>query len=206
MTTNIESKKSAEPRDRTQSNATSSGTNGDVTAHAKQGLEAGERGADAAGATGDVSRIAGERGWGATLQGMRIMSAIQAHFAEASLDQSRRVLGTAFQVAETYRAATDRTANRVQALSNSWTHAGRGLQNWHQECLAQFHRSAEHLSAKQQDLSQCRSPAEFVKVQYDIYVGAINDLLRANAVLCDVVAKTAQDTATSLRDREAMTT
>jgi hypothetical protein len=205
MTTNIESKKSAEPRDRTQSNAASSGTNGEVTAHAKQGLEAGERRADAAGATGDVSGIAGERGWGATLQGMRTMSAIQAHFAEASLNQSRRIWGIAFQIAETYRMATDRTANRVQALSNSWASAGRGLQNWHQECLAQFHRSAEHLSAKQQDFSQCRSPAELVKVQHDIYVGAINDLLRANAVLFDVVAKTARDAATSLQDREAMT-
>jgi hypothetical protein len=205
MTTNIESKKSVEPRDRTQSNAASSGTHGEVPAGAKQGLEAGERRTDAAGATGDVARTAGQQGSGAALQGMRTMSAIQAHFAEASLDESRRVWGIAFQVAETYRAATDRTANRVQALTNSWTRAGLGLQNWHQECLAQFHRSAEHLSAKQQDLSQCRSPAEFVKVQHDIYVGAISDFLRANAVLCDVVAKTAQDTATSLRDREAMT-
>jgi hypothetical protein len=200
MTTNIESKKSAEPHDRTQSNAASSGTHGEVPAGAKQGLEAGERRTDAAGATGDVARTAGQQGSGAALQGMRTMSAIQAHFAEASLDESRRVWGIAFQAAETYRAATE-----VQALTNSWTRAGLGLQNWHQECLAQFHRSAEHLSAKQQDLSQCRSPAEFVKVQHDIYVGAISDFLRANAVLCDVVAKTAQDTATSLRDREAMT-
>jgi hypothetical protein len=206
MTTNIESKKSAEPRDRTQSNAASSGTNGEVTAHAKQGLEAAERRADAAGATGDVSGIAGERGWGAMLQGMRTMSAIQAHFAEASLNQSRRVWGIAFQVAETYRTATDRTANSVQTLSNSWASAGRGLQSWHQECLAQFRRSAEHLSAKQQDLSQCRSPTELVKVQHDICIRAINDLLVANVILCDVVAKSAKDTATSLRDREVMTT
>ena len=45
-----------------------------------------------------------------------------------------------------------------------------------------------------------------VKIQHDIYVGAINDLLRTNAVFFDVVTRTAQDTATSLRDREAMTT
>jgi hypothetical protein len=210
MTTNIESKKSAEPRDRTQSNATSSGTNGEVTGRAKQeGLEASEPGADAAartsGATGDAARMAGEQGWGAALQGVRTMTAIQAHFADASLDQGRRVLGIALRVAETYRAATDRTASRVQALTDSCTSAGRGLQNWHQECLAQFRRSAEHLSAKRQDFSQCRSPAEFVMVQHDIYVGAINNLLRANAVLFDVAAKTAQDTATSLRDREATT-
>jgi hypothetical protein len=114
-------------------------------------------------------------------------------------------LGIALRVADTYREATDRTADKVQALTDSCMNVGRGLQNWQQECLAQFRRSAEHLSAKQQDFSRRRSE-ELVKVQRDLYVGVIDSLLRANAVFFDAATKNAQDTATSLQEREAMDT
>jgi hypothetical protein len=114
-------------------------------------------------------------------------------------------LGIALRVADTYREATDRTADKVLALTDSCMNVGRGLQNWRQEYLAQFRRSAEHLSTKQQDFSRPRSE-ELVKVQRDVYVGVINSRLRANAVLFDVAAKNAQDTATSLQEREVIDT
>jgi hypothetical protein len=148
-------------------------------------------------------QVAGEQGWGAVLRGVRSLTEVQAHFAEAGLDQGRRVLDIALRLADTYREATERTTDRVQALTESCTNVGRGLQNWQQECLAQLRRSAEHLSAGSMDFSWCRSPAEFVKIQRDIYVGVINNLLQANAVFFDVAAKTAQDTTTSLQGREA---
>jgi hypothetical protein len=210
MTTNLESKKSAEPRDRTQSNAASGDATREITGRTKrEGLDAGEPVADAgvrtSGATGDASRIAKGHGWDALLRGMRAMTEIHAHFAEANLDQGRRVLGIALRVADTYREATDRGADKVQALAESCTNVGRGWLDWQQECLAQFHRSAEHLSSRQQDFSRCRSK-EFVKVQHDIYVGVINSLLGANAEFFDVASKNAQHTATSLQEREAMNT
>jgi hypothetical protein len=210
MTTNLESKKSAEPNDRTQSNAASGGTAWDATGRMGQaGLNGGEPGADAAvrtsSATAGVARIAGEPGWEAVVCGMRAMAEIQAHCAKASLDHGQRVLGTALQVVDMYREAVGLTAGSVQALTESCAHAGRGMQNWQQECFAQFRRSAAHLSATKQDFSWHRSSAEFVKVQRDIYVGAVNDLLRANTVFFDVAAKTAQTQATSLQEHAGMT-
>jgi hypothetical protein len=210
MTTNLESKKSTEPRDRTQSNPASGDAIREITGRTKrEGLDAGELVADAgvrtSGAAGDATRIAGEYGWEAMLRGVRAMTEIQAHAAGVNLDQGRRVLGIALRVADTYREATDRTADKVQALTDSCMNVGRGLQNWQQECLAQFRRSAEHLSAKQQDFSRRRSE-ELVKVQRDVYVGVIDSLLRANNVFFDAATKNAQDTATSLQEREAMDT
>jgi hypothetical protein len=209
MTTNLESKKSAEPRDSAQSNTASGGIGREATGHTKQESPgADEPRADTAmrtlGTTGDVAQLAGEQGWGAVLRGVRSLTDVQVHFAEANLDQGRRVLDIALRVTDTYREATERTADRVQALTDSCTNVGRRLQNWQQECLAQFLRSGEHLSASQTDFSRCRSPAEFVKIQRDIYVEAINHLFQANAVFFDVAAKTARDTATSLQGREAV--
>ena len=209
MTTNLESKKSAEPRDRAHSYTNSLRTGQEDMGLTKQeGLAAGDPSADTAmrapGTTGDTARVAGEQGWGAVLRGVRSLTEVQAHVAEASLDQGRRVLDIALQLADTYRETTERTADRVQALTESCTNFGLGLQNWQQEYLAQLRRSAEHLSAGHMDFSRCRSPAEFVKIQRDTYVGAINHLLQANAAFFDVAAKTAQDTATSLHGREAV--
>ena len=211
MTTSLESKKSAEPRDRVQSYTTSLRTGQEDMGLTKQeGLAAGDPSADTAmqalGTTGDTARVSGEQGWEAVLRGLRSLTGVQAHFAEVSLDQGRRVLDIALQLADTYHETTERTADRVQALTESCTNVGRGLQNWQQECLAQLRRSAEHLAAGHMDFSRCRSPAEFVKIQRDTYVEAINHLLQANAVFFDIAAKTAQDTATSLRGREAVRT
>jgi len=219
MTTNLESKKTAEPNDRIQSNAASSGmasnavpngTARDVTGRVRPaGLNGGEPVADAAvrtsAATADFARIAGEPGWEAVVRGVRAMAEIQAHCAKASLDQGQRVLGSALQVVDMYREAAGLTAGNVQALTDSCTNAGRGLQNWQQECVAQFRRSAAHLTARQQDFGWHRSPADLVKAQRDIYVGAVNDLLRANTVFFDVAAKAAQIQATSLRQHPGMT-
>jgi hypothetical protein len=210
MTTNLESKKSAEPNDRTQSNAAFGGTARDATGRVRQAaLNGDEPEADAAvrtpGATADVARIAGEPGWEAVVRGVRAMAEIQTRCAKASLDQGQRALGTALQVVDMYREAAGLTAGNVQALTESCTNAGRGLQNWQQECFAQFRRSAAHLTARQQDFGWHRSPAEFVKVQRDIYVGAVNDLLRANTVFFDVAAKAAQIQATSLQEHPGMT-
>jgi hypothetical protein len=209
MTTNLESKKSAEPRDRAQSNTAFVGMARETTGHTKpEGLEAGELTADtamqASGTTSNGARLAGELGWVAVLRSVRSLTEVQAHFAEASLDQGRRALDIALRVADTYREATERTADRVQALTESCTNVGRGLQDWQQECFAQLRRSTEHLSAGQMDFSRCRSPAEFMKIQRDIYVGTINHLLQANAAFFDVATKTAHGTATSLQGHEAV--
>ena len=210
MTTNIESKKSVEPNDRTLSDPASGGTARDVTGRVRQsGFTGGEPAADAAvrtaGATADVARTAGQPGWEAAVKGVRAMAEIQAHCAKASLDQGQRVLGTALQVVDMYREAAGLTAGNLQALTESYANAGRGLQNWQQECFALYRRSAAHLSARQQDFGWHRSPAEFVKVQRDVYVGAVNDLLRANSVFFDVAANAAQIQATSLQEHSGMT-
>ena len=157
------------------------------------------------GATADVARIAGEPGWDVMVRGVRAMAEMQAQCAKASLDQGQRVLGAAFQVVDMYREAAGLTAGNVQALTESCTNAGRDLQTWQQECFAQFRRSAAHLTARQHDLGWNRSPADFVKIQRDIYVGAVNDLLRANSVFFDVAAKAAQIQARSLQEHPGMT-
>ena len=128
----------------------------------------------------------------------------QIDVAGKPVDEAFAPQSVTLRLADTYREATERTADRVQALTDSCTNVGRRLQNWQQECLGQFLRSGEHLSASQADFSRCRFPAEFVKIQRDIYVEAINHLFQANAVFFDVAAKTAQDTATSLQGREAV--
>ena len=210
MTTNVKSKKSAEPNDRTLSNAASGSTAGDITGRVRQsGFNGGEPGVDAAvatsGATADVARTAGRPGWEAAVRGVRAMAEIQAHCAKTSLDQGQRALGTVLQVVDMYREAAGLTAGNVRALTESYTNAGRGLQNWQQEYVALFRRSAAHLSARQQDFGWHRSPAEFVKVQRDVYVGAVNDLLRANSVFFDVAANAAQIQATSLQEHPGIT-
>jgi hypothetical protein len=199
MTTNLESKKPAEPNDRTQSNAAFGGTARDVTGRAGQAAPNGGQPA------ADAARIAAEPGWEAMMRGVRTMAEIQAHCAKAGLDQGQRVLGTAHQVVDMYREAAGLTAGNVQALTESCANAGRGLQNWQQECFAQFRRSAAHLTARQQDFGWHRSPADLMKVQRDIYVGAVNDLLRANTVFFDIAAKAAQSQATSLQEHPGMT-
>jgi hypothetical protein len=210
MTTNLESKKSAEPNDRTQSHAASGGTARDVTERMRQsGFNGSEPGADAAvrtsGAIANVARTAGQPGLEAAVRGMRAMAEIQADCAKANLDQGQRVLGAALQVVDMYREAAGLTAGNMQALTESYTNAGRGLQTWQQESFAQFRRSAAHLTARQQDFGWHRSPAEFVKAQRDIYVGVVNDLLRANTVFFDVAAKAARIQGTALQEHPEMT-
>ena len=209
MTTNLEVKKPVEPNDRTQPEAVS-GTARDVAARARQpGLNGGEPGADAAvrtpGATADVARIGGEPGWDVMVRGVRAMAEMQAQCAKASLDQGQHVLGTALQVVDMYREAAGLTAGNVQALTECCTSARRDLQTWQQECFAQFRRSAAHLTARQPDLGWNCSPADFVKIQRDIYVGAVNDLLRANTVFFNVATKAAQMQATSVQEHRGMT-
>jgi hypothetical protein len=123
MTRNLEPKKSAEPHRRTQSNAALGGIIREVTGRMRQnGGNAGKRGAHAAvrtsGAIVDAPRIAGEHGWETARRAVGTVAEVQAHFAEASLDQGQRVFDIAGPVADIYREATDRTAGSAQALTH----------------------------------------------------------------------------------------
>ncbi len=92
-----------------------------------------------------------------------------------------------------YHDASERSAERVQALFSSAMMMSRGLQSMQQAWLEMVDHSMEHATHKPQDLLRCKNLVELAEVQRDLYLDALNHAFESTSRLLDLAGRTAQD-------------
>jgi hypothetical protein len=108
-------------------------------------------------------------------------------------------MSSAAHMMDIYRDASERSAERVQALFSSAMMMGRGLQSIQHAWLEMMDHSIEHAAHKPQDLLRCKNVVELAEVQRDLYLDAINHAFESTGRLLDLAGRTAHDAVRPLR-------
>lgn len=109
------------------------------------------------------------------------------------------MMTAAAQAMDVYRDASERSAERLQALFSSAMMMGRGLQSMQHAWLEMVDHSIEHAAHKPQDLLRCKSVVELAEVQRDLYLDAVNHAFELTSRLLEMAGRTAQDAVRPLR-------
>jgi hypothetical protein len=80
----------------------------------------------------------------------------------------------------------------VQALFDSWTSLGRGLQRWHQAYFDHLQQGLQSIVRKREALVRSNSPVAFAEVQRDLYIELVSTTLRASTTLLQLTGQIAQ--------------
>jgi hypothetical protein len=169
----------------------------DRAKEAAQGMT--ETVAEAAHAAANLSSKATEQGREAMLIGVRTAADVGSRVADISFGKSQHLMSSARQAMDIYRSASERSAERVQALFSSAMVMGRGLQNMQHAWLEMMDHTMEHAAHKPQDLLRCKNIIELAEVQRDLYLDAINHAFESTSRLLDLAGRTAQDAVRPLR-------
>jgi hypothetical protein len=166
----------------------------------QEARQAGEKGAEAAKhtaqAAADVTWRTAEvvaEGREATMSGLRAIAGVQGPLADASFEQSRRVVETTARITYLYREAAERAAGDVHALFDAWTSLGRGLQDWQYAYFDALRQAVESVARRRQDFVRSNSPVQFAEVQRDLYVDLVSNTCRANATLLQLAGQITQN-------------
>jgi hypothetical protein len=157
--------------------------------------------ADTAGAAADVSSKAAASGREAILLGMRTAAGIGGKVANMSFDRGHHLLNSTVQALDIYADATERSAERVQALMSSamvWT---RGIQKTQRAWLEMIDHSMERAAHRPQDLLRCTTLVEFAEVQRDLYTNAITHAFESSNRLLELAGRAAQDAVKPLQSQ-----
>lgn len=155
--------------------------------------------ADTAGAASDLSAKAAEQSREALLIGVRTAADVGCRVADLSFGRGHRWLTSATQAMDTYRDASDRSAECMQALFSSYLTFGRGLQAIQHAWLESADHAIESATHKPRDLLRCKNVVELAEVQRDLYLDALNHAFESTSRLLDIAGRTAQDTVRSLQ-------
>jgi hypothetical protein len=169
----------------------------DRAKEAAQGMT--ETVAEAANAAANLSSKATEQGREAMLIGVRTAADVGSRVADISFGKGQHLMSSARQAMDVYRNASERSAERVQALFSSAMVMGRGLQNMQHAWLEMMDHTMEHAAHKPQDLLRCKNIIELAEVQRDLYLDAINHAFESTSRLLDLAGRTAQDAVRPLR-------
>lgn len=129
----------------------------------------------------------------AMLLGMRTAAGVSGKVADISFDRGHHILSSTAQAMDIYADATERSAERVQALVTSamvWT---RGLQKMQHAWLEMIDQSMERASHRPQDLLRCKNLVELAEVQRELYTDAVNHAFESSSKLLDLASRAAQD-------------
>ena len=144
-------------------------------------------------AAANVSSKAAEQGREVMMMGARTAADVGSRVADISFGRGRHLLASAAHAMDIYRDASERSAERMQALFSSYMTFGRGLQNMQHALLEIADHTIEHAAHKPQDMLRCKNMVELAEVQRDLYVDAINHAFESTSRLLDIVGRTAQD-------------
>jgi hypothetical protein len=157
--------------------------------------------AETANAATNMSTKAAEQSREVMLMGMRTAAGVSSRVADISYGRGHHLLASAAQAMDIYRDASEKSAERVQALFSSYMTFGRGLQNMQHALLEMVDHSIEHAAHKPQDLLRCKNMVELAEVQRDLYIDAINHAFESTSRLLEIAGRTAQDAVRPLQSR-----
>jgi hypothetical protein len=155
--------------------------------------------AETANAAANLSTKAAEQSREVMMAGVRSAAGVGSRFADINFDRSRDLMSSAAQAMDICRDASERSAERVQALFSSALVMGRGIQNLQQVWLEMMDHRMEHAAHKPQDLFRCKNIVELAEVQRDLYLDAINHAFESTSRMLDLAGRTAQDAVRPLR-------
>jgi hypothetical protein len=149
--------------------------------------------AETAHAATNLSSKAVEQGREALMMGVRTAAGVGSRVADISFGRSHHLLSSAATAMDIYRDASERSAERVQALFSSYMTFGRGLQNMQHAWLEMIDNTMENAAHKPQDLLRCKNIVELAEVQRNLYIDALNHAFESTSRLLDIASRTAQD-------------
>jgi hypothetical protein len=168
--------------------------------HAKEAAQSiNETVAETAQAAATISSKAAEQGREAMLMGVRTAAGVGSRVADINFGRSRDLMSSARNAMDVYRDASERSAERVQALFSSAMMMGRGLQTMQHAWLELIDNTMEHAAHKPQDLLRCKTMVELAEVQRDLYLDAINHAFESTSKMLDLAGRTAHDAVRPLR-------
>jgi hypothetical protein len=148
---------------------------------------------ETANAAADLSTKAAEQSREVLMMGVRTAAGVGSRVADISFGRSHHFLASATHAMDIYRDASERSAERMQALFSSYLTFGRGLQSMQHAWLEMVDHRMENAVHKPQDLLRCKNVIELAEVQRDLYMDAINHLFESTSRLLDIAGRTAQD-------------
>jgi hypothetical protein len=168
--------------------------------HAKEATQTiTETVAETANAAANLSNKAAEQSREALLMGVRTAADVSSKVADMNFGRGRALMSSAAHAMDVYRDASERSADRVQALFSSAVLVGRGLQTMQHAWLEMIDHTMEHAAHKPQDLLRCKTIVELAEVQRDLYLDAINTAFESTSRMLDLAGRTAQDAVRPLR-------
>jgi hypothetical protein len=168
--------------------------------HAKEAAQSiTETVAESAQVAATLSSKAAEQGREAMLMGVRTAAGVGSRVADINFGRSRDLMSSARHAMDVYRDASERSAERVQALFSSAMMMGRGLQTMQHAWLELIDNTMEHAAHKPQDLLRCKNMVELAEVQRDLYLDAINHAFESTSKMLDLAGRTAHDAVRPLR-------
>jgi hypothetical protein len=157
--------------------------------------------ADTAEVAANLSSRAAEQSREVMMMGVRTAAGVGSRVADISFGRGHHLLASATHAMDIYRDASERSAERVQALFSSYLTFGRGLQAMQHAWLEMVDHSIEHATHKPQDLLRCKNVVELAEVQRDLYIEAVNHAFESTSRLLDIAGRAAQDAVRPLQSR-----
>jgi phasin family protein len=133
--------------------------------------------------------------------GLSATADASGHMAGISHEHSRRLLTSTVQAMDIYTDATERSAERLQALMASALTLTCGLQKMQHAWLEILNSSMERATHRPQDLLRCKTLTEVAEVQRDLYTSAINHAFESSSRLLELASQTAGEAVRPLQDR-----
>lgn len=155
--------------------------------------------AEAAQTAATTSSKAAEQGRDVMFMGMRTAAGVSSRFADIGFGRGHHAMSSAAHAMDVYREASERSAERVQALFSSAMTLGRGMQQMQHAWLEMIDHSMQNAVHKPQDLLRCKDVIEVAEVQRDLYLDAINHAFESTSRLLDLAGQTVQDAVRPLR-------
>jgi hypothetical protein len=157
--------------------------------------------AETANAAANLSSKAADQSREVLMMGVRTAAGVGSRVADISYGRSHHLLTSATNAMDVYRDASERSAERVQALFSSYMTFGRGLQSIQHAWLEMVDQTMEHAAHKPQDLLRCKNVVELAEVQRDLYIDAINHAFESTSRILELASRTAQEAVRPLQSR-----
>jgi hypothetical protein len=149
----------------------------------------------------ETARKSVEQPGQATVVTLRAIAATQEPLAYIGFDQSQRALEIVTRVTDAYRQATERAAEDVHALIDSWLSLGHGLQRWQHAYFDHLQDWTSAVARKRQQLTTSNSPIELAEMQRDLYVDLMGNSLKASTALLQLAGQIVQEAVQPLQQR-----
>ena len=147
----------------------------------------------------DIMSKATTSGVDAAMTGVRTAADISGKVGDIGFGRGHQMLTSAARAMDVYTDATERSAERVQALVSSCMTLGQGLQKMQHMWFEMLDHSVGNATYKPQDLLRCKTLMEVAEVQRGLYMDAVNHAITSSSRLLELAGRTAQDAARPLQ-------